>query len=214
MLTTVQVIGARQDIVREGDRLATSHLLLDGWAYRYVSLADGRRQIVAIHIPGDFVDLHSFPLQVMDHAVATFTPVRVILAPHDRLRALTEAFPHLTRLFWLSTLIDAAIHRQWLLGLGQRTALEQAAHRLCELYVRLEIAGLAEDGGFDMPMSQASFADSLGLSPVHTNRVVRDLRDQGLVGWRGRRVDLLDWPALCELAEFDPVYLNLISVPR
>jgi CRP-like cAMP-binding protein len=205
--------GPDDDIVRAHDRMTQSHLLLEGWAFRYITLGDGRRQIVAIHIPGDFVDLHSFPLQVMDHSVATFSRCRVALAPHGRLRELTQAYPHLSRLFWLSTLIDAAIHRQWLAG-GQRSALERAAHLLCELYVRLELVGLAKDFSFAMPMSQIEFADALSISSVHTNRVLQELRNEGVASWQHREVGIHDWQRLAGLAEFDPTYLNLFNSPR
>lgn len=201
------------DIVRLHDRMTQSHLLLEGWAFRYIALADGRRQIVAVHVPGDFVDLHSFPLQVMDHSVATFTRCRVALAPHGRLRGVTDAHPHLARLFWLSTLIDAAIHRQWLAG-GQRSALERAAHLLCELHVRLEMVGLARDLTFGMPMSQIEFADALSVSAVHANRVLQELRSGGVVSWQQRTVRIQDWQRLVEIAEFDPTYLNIFPSPR
>lgn len=201
------------DIVRTHDRMTQSHLLLEGWAFRYVALGDGRRQILAIHVPGDFVDLHSFPLQVMDHSVATFTRCRVAIAPHSRLRDVTQEYPHLSRLFWLSTLIDAAVHRQWLAG-GQRSALERAAHLLCELYVRLETVGSAKDFTFAMPMSQIEFADALSISSVHTNRVLQELRNEGAVSWQHREVRILNWQRLAGLAEFDPTYLNLFTSPR
>lgn len=213
VFSEVMTFGDNVDIVRQHDRMQHSHLLLDGWAFRYVALADGRRQIVAIHIPGDFVDLHSFPLQVMDHSVATFSRCRVALAPHDGLRELTRTHPHLTRLFWLSTLIDAAIHRQWLVG-GQRSAVERAAHLLCELYVRLETVGAAGEYSFAMPMSQVEFADALSISSVHTNRVIQELRNEGAVSWQQRQVKILNWRRLERLAEFDPTYLNLFASPR
>lgn len=202
------------DVVREHDRQTRSHLLLEGWAGRYINLADGRRQIVAIHVPGDFVDLHSFPLQIMDHSVATFTPCRIALAPHDRLRAVTIAHPHLARLMWLSTLIDASILRQWLVGAGKRSALEQTAHLFCELYVRLQLTGRTEGQTFIFPLSQAELADCMGLSAVHANRVLQELRATGVIAWRGRHVEIVNWPSLQALAEFDPIYLNLVDSPR
>lgn len=202
------------DVVREHDRQTRSHLLLEGWAGRYITLADGRRQIVAIHVPRDFVDLHSFPLQIMDHSVATFTPCRIALAPHERLRAVTAAHPHLTRLLWLSTLIDAAILRQWLVGSGKRSALEQTAHLFCELFVRLQLTGRADGQAFAFPLSQNEVADCLGVSAVHANRVLQELRATEVLAWRGRQVEILDWPRLQALAEFDPGYLNLIDSPR
>ena len=205
---------ADADVVREHDRQTKSHLLLEGWCGRYITLADGRRQIVALHIPGDFVDLHSFPLQIMDHSVATFTPCRIALAPHDRLRDVTAAHPHLARLLWLSTLIDAAILRQWLVGSGKRSALEQTAHLICELFVRLGLTGRTEGQTFVFPLSQAEMADCLGVSAVHANRVLQELRATGVLAWRGRHVQILNWDRLQAIAEFDPVYLNLLDSPR
>ncbi|MEW5687967.1 MAG: Crp/Fnr family transcriptional regulator [Pseudomonadota bacterium] len=213
VFSEVIAVADNRDIVLQHDRMLQSHLLLDGWAFRYITLEDGRRQIVAIHVPGDFVDLHSFPLQIMDHSVGTFSRCRIAVAPHSALRAVTERHPHLGRLFWLSTLIDAAIHRQWLAG-GQRSALARAAHLLCELYVRLETVGEARDLAFAMPMSQVEFADALSISAVHTNRIVQELRTEGAVAWQQREVRILDWDRLAGLAEFDPTYLNLFASPR
>ena len=214
VLSDVVAEPADRDIVREHDRQTKSHLLLEGWAGRYITLADGRRQIVAIHVPGDFVDLHSFPLQVMDHSVATFTPCRIAFAPHERLRAVTVSHPHLARLMWLSTLIDAAILRQWLVGSGKRSALEQTAHLFCELFVRLQLTGRTEGQTFLFPLSQVELADCLGVSAVHANRVLQDLRATQVLAWRGRHVEIRDWAALKALAEFDDVYLNLVDTPR
>lgn len=213
-LTEVVEPPADHDVVREHDRQTKSHLLLEGWAGRYVTLADGRRQIVALHMPGDFVDLHSFPLQIMDHSVTTFTPCRIALAPHDRLRAVTARHPHLARLLWLSTLIDAAILRQWLVGSGKRSTLEQTAHLFCELFVRLQLTGRTDGQAFLFPLSQAELADCLGVSAVHANRVLQELRASAVLAWRGRHVEILDWGRLQTLAEFDPVYLNLVDSPR
>lgn len=213
-LTEVIEPAADQDVVREHDRQTRSHLLLEGWAGRYITLADGRRQIVAIHVPGDFVDLHSFPLQIMDHSVVTFTPCRIALSPHERLQAISTAHPHLGRLLWLSTLIDAAILRQWLVGSGKRSALEQTAHLFCELFTRLQLTGRAEGQTFIFPLSQVELADCLGVSSVHANRVVQELRGLKVLAWRGRHVEILDWPRLQALAEFDPIYLNLFDSPR
>jgi CRP-like cAMP-binding protein len=205
---------ADHDVVREQDWQTRSHLLLEGWAGRYITLSDGRRQILAIHVPGDFVDLHSLPLQIMDHSVATFTPCRIALAPHDRLRAVTASHPHLARLMWLSTLVDAAILRQWLVGSGKRSAVEQTAHLFCELFVRLQLTGRTEGKSFTFPLSQVELADCLGVSAVHANRVLQELRATQVLAWRGRHVEIRDWEALQALAGFDPVYLNLVDSPR
>ncbi len=213
-ISRVVQFGADEDMVREHDRPSECKLLLEGWASRYVTLEDGRRQIVAIQISGDFVDLHSFPLKKMDHSIGTLTRCTVALVPHEALREITENYPHLTRLLWVNTLIDGAIQRRWLLGLGRKSATESMAHLLCELYTRLNVVGLTQGYTFRVPFTQAEFGDCLGLSTVHTNRVLGDLRSEGLVTWRGENVEITDWEGLQSLAHFDPTYLNLEDEPR
>lgn len=207
-------VKADVDLVRQDDVSEQSMLLETGWACRYGTLPDGRRQILSLHVAGDFVDLQSFPLKRMDHSVATLTPCRVAVFPHDSLRRLSETFPHLTRLLWLTTLIDAAIFRQWLLGAGQRSALERAAHLVCELATRLDVVGELKDDRFGLPLTQAELGDVLGISQVHANRVVGELRNRSLVTWQDERVRVLDWPGLKALAAFDPTYLALESMDR
>lgn len=214
MSSRLTTFGPGEDMVCEGDRPTNSTLLLEGWASRYVTLADGRRQILALHISGDFVDLHSFPLKLMDHSVGAITACKVALVPHAVLEEITQSQPHLTRLLWLSTLIDAAILRQWLVGAGQRSAEENLAHRFCELYSRLQVTGLAGEGRFELPLTQEELGDTVGISAVHTNRVLQQLKGRGLVTWRNRVVTIENWTGLAELAGFDPTYLNLTDEPR
>jgi CRP-like cAMP-binding protein len=203
-----------EDLVREGDRPSESTLLLEGFAARYKLLRNGRRQITALHIPGDFVDLHSFLLKTMDHGVVALTPCRVGLVPHSTLREITETYLHLGRLLWLSTLIDAAIHREWLVAMGRRPALSQIAHLLCELFLRLQTVRLTQHMSFELPLTQAELGDVLGLSTVHVNRVIQQLRADGLVTWSEQRIAIEDWAQLQEVAEFDPTFLNLDNEPR
>lgn len=198
-----------QDIVREGELKNESSLIVSGWACRYSDLPDGRRQILALHVPGDFVDLHSYQLKVMDHSVRALTPCRVATVPHDNITRITEHFPHLTRQLWLVTLVDAAVMRQWMLGLGQRSALENMAHLLCEMYHRLRAVGLVNGKAFTLPINQIELSETLGLSPVHTNRVVQELRAQNLLVFRGHAAELPDVDALEAIADFDPTYLHL-----
>jgi len=205
----VREAAAGSDIVQQGVRLTESTLLLDGLAGRYKLLGEGRRQISALHIAGDFMDLHSFLLKVLDHGVVALTPCTVALVPHEALKRLTEAHPHLGRLFWLSTLLDAAINREWITSMGRRAALERTAHLFCELFKRLEAVGRTQGLSFRLPLTQSELGDALGLSLVHVNRVVQALRNDGLVTWEGRVLTILDWDRLCELAEFDPTYLYL-----
>lgn len=204
---------ADKTVIREGEELDFSTLLLEGMMCRYKDLRDGGRQISAIHIPGDFLDLHSFTLKRLDHNVMAMTACKVVLVPHERLRALTEEQPHLTRLFWFSTNLDAAMHREWELSLGRRTAIARVAHLFCELMARLETVGLADDNGFDFPITQTELAECVGLTAVHVNRVLRQLRERGLVEFRSGRVAIHDRAGLERLAEFRPAYLYLDRRP-
>lgn len=202
-------VAAGTDIVRENDRPDHSTLLTRGFAARYISLADGGRQITELNVSGDFIDLHSFVMKQMDHGVVALTDCVIAPAPHVALRRLTEEHPHLSRLLWLDTVIDAAIHRQWIASMGRRTALAHLAHLVCELYKRLEVVHLAANGEFELPLSQAVLADVLGLSTVHVNRLIAELRQMEILAWAQGRVGILDWDRLAALAEFDPAYLRL-----
>jgi CRP-like cAMP-binding protein len=200
---------ADEIMAHEHDSPSECKLLLDGWASRYTVLEDGRRQILAVHIAGDFVDLHSFPLTKIDHSIGTLTNCKVAIVPHDVLREITESHPRLMRLLWVNTLIDAAITRKWLLNLGRKLAHERMAHLFCELYTRLRSIGLADDHSFPVPVTQTEFGDCLGISTVHTNRVLQDLRAEGMIQWRGETVVIENWERLRSLGQFDPTYLNL-----
>lgn len=210
----VRLVPAKQDFVVQGSRPEHSTLILQGLAARHTQVLDGRRLISGLHLSGDFVDLHSLLLKTMDHGIAAMSPCTILNFPHDRLRRLSETHPHLTRMLWLATLIDAAIHRQWLVVKGALDSLGEAAHLLCELHVRHQIAGLVEDGGFSLPLTQQDFGDALGKSVVQTNRVIQTMRQLGLISWQAQRVTVLNWAGLAELAEFDPTYLSLHVEPR
>lgn len=210
----VREFPADRTVIREGELLENSTLLLEGIMLRYKDLRDGGRQISAVHIAGDFLDLHSFTLKRLDHNILTATPCKVGLAPHLKLREITERFPHLTRLLWFSTNLDAAMHREWELSLGRRSATARAAHLLCELHTRLEVVGLADAEGFALELTQTEFAECVGLTPVHVNRTLRKLREEGLVEFRGGRVTVLDRAKLERVAEFRRDYLYLDPYPR
>jgi CRP-like cAMP-binding protein len=209
-----QVVAKGGEIIEQHSRPSSSCLLVSGLTARAVTLADGRRQLTALHIPGDFVDLHALLLRTMDHSVTAVTDCTVVFVPHPDLIAITERSPHLTRLLWLSTTIDAAIQREMIASVGRRRPLQHLAHTFCELYVRLEVVGLAADGRFSFPVTQSALADVLGLSLVHTNRTVQDLRATGLVSWNQVEVVITSFPRLAKLAGFDPTYLNLQVEPR
>jgi CRP-like cAMP-binding protein len=203
-----------EDMVTEGSRPLFSTLLVDGLCARYSLLEDGKRQISALHVPGDFVDLHSFLIKTMDHSVMALSPCTIVEVPHTSLARVTRDHPHLTRLLWLSTLVDAAIHRKWLVAMGAMNAQARMAHLVCEMYVRLETVGLARELRLEFPLTQSELADTLGLSIVHTNRMLQELRGSGLVKWSGGTVEILDWPQLQKLAMYDATYLSLRKEPR
>lgn len=207
-------VPGKRTLLKRGVPLNRSILLLDGLVCRYKDLRNGRRQISALHVPGDFLDLHGFTLKHLDHDVMTLAPSRVAYAEHERLTRLTNEFPHLTRLLWFSTNLDAAIHREWELSLGQRTGVSRLAHLLCELYQRLRIVGDVKGESFAFPVNQTELGECLGLTPVHTNRVLRELRERGLAVFRNGYVSIDDLRGLEALAEFDAGYLYLDSTPR
>lgn len=201
-------------MVRADTELDSSNALISGFVHRYKQLSDGRRQSMEVSIAGDFVDLHSLLMKRIDHDIGCLAPCQVAIFPHERLRELTESQPHLARVLWLSTVIDAAIHREWIVSLGVRSALQRLAHLFCELWTRLDAVGLAQDHGFDFPVTQTELADILGISSVHVNRTLRELRELGLATFRGRMVEITDWAALTRTAEFDAGYLAQHSRPR
>src|SRR3569832_121069 len=205
---------ANTDLVREGDRPDHSTLLVNGFTTRYRVLNQGQRQITAIHIPGDFVDLLSFPLKEMDHSVGALTDCDVVTMSHRALVEITEQYPHLTRLLWLSTLLDGAIHREWLVGIGRRSATQQLAHLVCEFFERLRIVELVDGTSFRFPVTQAQLADVLGMSAVHVNRTLQELRAQRFFTWEGAMIHITDWDGLQSFAEFDPLYLHVRQEPR
>lgn len=208
-LGEVRSLPAHHTSIRAGERLQSSTLLLDGLMCRYKDLPGGERQITELHVAGDFLDLHSFSLKQLDHNIMTLTPCRVVLVPHARLKDITENQPHLARVYWFLTALDAAIHREWELSLGRRSAIQRISHLICELRVRLGLIDQADDSGFALPLTQADLSDCTGLTPVHVNRTLRELRERGLMDLRGKRVAISDLPGLKALADFDDSYLYL-----
>ena len=200
--------------IRSGQELNESTLLLDGWLARAKDLRGGQRQITELHVPGDFADLHSFTLKRLEHDILTLTPCTVAIVPHERLKAITEKHPHLTRVYWFMTNLDAAIHRERALSLGRRSAIARTAHLFCELYVRLEIAGLTDGKSYEFPLTQEELSECHGLTSVHVNRTLQELRRRQVIRLEARRLEILDLGALQAIAEFEPAYLYLERKPR
>ena len=196
-------------VVRSGERLNSSLMLIDGWMARAKDLESGERQFTELHVAGDFADLHGFTLKCLDHDVVTLSDCTLAVVPHDRLRAITERFPHLGRVYWFTTNVDAAIHRECALSLGQRTAISRMAHLFCELFVRLHLVGRTHANGYEFPLTQREVSECLGLTVVHANRTIQELRRRGLIELENRHLTILDRHGLERVAEFDDAYLYL-----
>ncbi len=206
-IAAVRTLPGRSLLVRAGDRVEHSTLLLEGYICRYMDDREGQRQLVAVHVPGDFVDLHAFPMKYLDHDVATLGQVKVATFEHRTLTTVTERFPHLTRMLWFSTLLDAAMHREWIFRLGRLGAEGRLAHLFCELDARLEMVGLARDGVYTLAMTQPDLAEACGITGVHVNRVLRVLREREALTFRNNEVRILNRKVLATIAEFEPAYL-------
>lgn len=195
------------DLVRPGVSPDHATLLLSGFCGRYGILRDGRRVFSAIQVAGDFIDLFGFLIPQLDYGVVALTPCVTAAAPHETLRRITEDHPHLTRLLWMETALEGAVHREWLLGMGQ-DADGRLARFLCEMIARLELAGLVEGDAFDLPLTQTQLSQVLGMTAVHLSRTIKALRATGVVDWQGHHVRILDRERLMAAGQFDPTYLR------
>ncbi len=197
-------------IVRE--RAATTHscLLLSGFAIRHKIVGDAARQILAIHMKGDMLDLQNSFLGVADHSVQVLTQSKVALVPRAAVKALAFERPRVGMAMWFDTLVDGSIFREWIANLGKRNAQTRMAHLLCEFSLRLKLAGLGEENQYELPMTQEQLADALGITPVHTNRTLMALAAQGLITRSSSRsVTIGDWQKLAAAGDFDSNYLHL-----
>lgn len=207
--TKVRRVGAQQDLISEGDPTDGVHLIQKGFACRYKVLPEGARSIMAYLVPGDLCDLHVAVLGRMDHSIATLSACEVITLSREVIEEITVNYPAINRALWWSVLVDEAILREWLVSMGRRSAEQRIAHLLCELLVRLQAVGLAVDNSYDLPITQADLADTTGLSTVHTNRVLQELRRHELIVFKNRSVNILDIERLKARAQFAPNYLHL-----
>ncbi|WP_106476866.1 Crp/Fnr family transcriptional regulator [Phytohalomonas tamaricis] len=205
----VKTLEAGQDIVRLGDRPSRCCLILEGFTCVYKLTSEGKRQIMALNVPGDIPDLQSLHLKVMDNSIAAISPCTVGFIQHEALRNVCERYPRITAAFWRETLVDAAIFREWLLSIGQRTAYARTAHLFCEILIRLKVVGLVENDTFDLPMTQIELANTIGTSPIHMNRILQALRADGLIQTQKKQVIIPDWEKLKKAGDFDPHYLHL-----
>jgi CRP-like cAMP-binding protein len=206
---SLRTVAARRDLFRAGDRPLGGYILVEGWAVRHKSLPDGRRQLTTLLLPGDVFDLHACLAREVDDTVTAITDLTVALLAKEDLERLTAAWPSLTQALLWEQLVGTAIDREWLLNLGQRDATERVSHLLCEIVVRLRIVGLVRDRRCDLPLTQAHIAEMTGLTPVHVNRVLKNLRSEGLIVLSRRGLMVPDLRRLMKRALFDPAYLHL-----
>ncbi len=197
------------DLVHEGETPSECCLIVEGFVGRYKLLGQGQRQIMSFHIPGDIPDLHTLQIRVMDHSLGALAPCRVAYIPHAALTDLVRTHPGLCTALWRDTLVDAAILREWLANIGRRNAHQRLAHLYCEIYMRLHAVGLAEGRRFVFPVTQAELGDAQGLSTVHINRVLQDIRRDGLIASDGTETVISDWLRLQAAGDFEPEYLHL-----
>ena len=199
---------ALMDMVFEGQTDQAAYVVASGWVCSYKLLRGGRRQIVDFQVPGDFLGLRSVLFRTSDHNVE---PVTKVEASEVTVGDLLGAFQHTPRLatavLWAASR-DEAMVVEHLVGLGRRDAIERMAHFLLELYARLRLVGLADRKGFACPLSQYLLADALGLSAVHVNRVLRQLREEGLCTFQKGHVAFDDYEGMVKLAGFDRAYLD------
>jgi CRP-like cAMP-binding protein len=205
----VREVAARENVIAQGDRTGGVKLLLEGFACRYKTLEDGRRQIVAYFVPGDLCDLRVFILKRMDHSIGAIAPSRIAtIAPQNMLN-LMHTYPTLTTALWWSTLVEEAIAREWIVNVGQRNALERTAHLFCELLYRFRAVGLNQGLSCTLPLTQVELAETLGLSSVHVNRTLQELRRQKLITLDAGTLTIQNLHALEELSFFNADYLHL-----
>ncbi len=198
----------REDVAEEGVQPNALPLIVDGWACRYATLANGQRQIISLFIPGDLCEPFGMLPRFMDHSVATLTPVLMSPVRVERLKSAVISSPRIDEALWWDLLVSTAIDREHLVSLGRRTATERLGHLFCELHLRLDMVGLVEGMSYEMPITQADLGDLLGLSMVHVNRSLQELRRTGLMSLRGRRLTINNLDGLRELSYFDEGYLH------
>ncbi|MEO5492584.1 MAG: Crp/Fnr family transcriptional regulator [Sphingomonas sp.] len=198
-------------LVREGrSPIQYCSFLISGFAIRQKLAANGARQIVSIHVPGDYIDLQNLFLKRADHNVQALTRLETIDIERQALQDLVLRHPPIGRALWIDALVDASIYREWVLNVGRRDARQRIAHLLCEFTVRMEAVGLAERGTmYELPMTQEQLGDATGLTSVHVNRTLKALEGDGLISRNKRFITIADWDRMRAVADFSALYLHL-----
>lgn len=198
-----------RDLIREGSRPTDCCLIISGLVARYKMVASGRRQILSFHFAGDMPDLQSLNLERMDHGLVALTPTRAAFIPHEAVRRVIASHAGVGEALVRHAMVDGSIFREWIANVGRRTALERIAHLICECFVRMRALGLADQESFELPLTQGELGDATGLSNVHVNRTMKELRQLGVIKTAGKLHSIADWDMLQETGDFDPGYLHL-----
>ena len=196
-------------ILREGEKVNTIHIVTTGIAARSKTLESGARQIMALLVPGDICDLEVFVLPKMDHDVIAITETTCTVIPAKIIEALLTESTTITKALWWSTMTDSAVLREWIVNHGSRDSLERLAHLMCELLIRYRIVGATTDDSIPFPLTQEELADATGMTPVHVNRMIRQLREDGLIDLSAKVLTILDPQRLLKVAKYDSAYLHL-----
>lgn len=197
-------------ILREGEPpRRTCSFVISGLAFRQKLAANGARQIVSIHIAGDFLDLQHLFLHTADHSAQALTLLECAEIDRDALQQIVMERPAIARAMWVDALVEGSIFREWILNIGRRDARTRVAHLLCEFALRMEAAGIAEHHRYDLPMTQEQIGDAVGLTPVHVNRTLRALAADGLIRREKRHISFASWEAIRNVADFSALYLHL-----
>ena len=202
-------LDAGQYLVWDGDKPQHCCLLRSGFAYRHKHAGNGGRQILSIHMKGDLVDLQNSLLGTADHNVQMLTLGEVALIPIEAIRQLAFDNPLVGMAMWYETLVEGSIFREWVLNIGRRDARTRIGHLLCEFALRLEVAELGRQTRYELPITQEQLADAVALTPVHVNRTLMKLEQEGLITRTKRLISIVDWTELVKVADFEPRYLHL-----
>lgn len=207
---TVKLIERHHYLVREHDVAPHSCLMLSGYSVRSKMVSSGARQIVSIHMKGEMVDLQNSLLGKADHSVQMLTSSKVAMIAREEVLKLAAERPIVARAMWIDTLVDASIFREWIANVGRRDARTRIAHLLCEFALRLKVAGLGQDNGYELPMTQEQLGDATGLTSVHVNRTIKALEADGLIERTDpRSIRIGDWRKLADVGDFDSNYLHM-----
>jgi CRP-like cAMP-binding protein len=205
----IRNVDAHVDFVRVGKQVSHASLLIDGLVGRFGDNGKGGRQITCFHIPGDMADLVSLVSPKTGWGLVAVAPTKILSVLHENLRRLTANYPGIAEAFWRDSVADGSIFSEWVVNVGRRDAITRVAHVFCEMAIRSEKAGLGDRKSYPLPATQANLSDATGLTTVHINRTMKELRERSIVDLRGGRVTINDWDLLVSTGDFDPAYLLL-----